>query len=155
MPRFPWFAGRDHDSEVIRFIEETSSKQEKSALSQISVFLLSTSLAVRAVGRRAVHHLLKQMPARRLLELDDEVRRSWTWNISNDWEHVSPGVIRDLTSDGSTRSSVLGLLSFHRNGHVRQEAIRLLAWIPIGGIPANFLAVKGLIPARDSGISWD
>ena len=40
---------------------------------------------------------------------------------------MSPAAVRTLGTDESTRSSVLGLLSFHRNGYVRHEAIRLLA----------------------------
>ncbi|MFI5461079.1 MAG: hypothetical protein ACHRXM_37200 [Isosphaerales bacterium] len=47
--------------------------------------------------------------------------------MSDAWEQLTPAGVRTLITEGSTRTSVLGLLSFHRNGYVRHEALRLLA----------------------------
>jgi HEAT repeat protein len=77
--------------------------------------------------------LLGKMSPIQLLHVDDEVRRWWQWSwCGNYWERVSPALIRELPTDETTRSSVLGLFSFHRDGYVRHEAIRLLTQIHDG-----------------------
>ena len=40
---------------------------------------------------------------------------------------LTPADVHGLITEEPTRTSVLGLLSFHRNGYVRHEAVRLLA----------------------------
>ena len=45
----------------------------------------------------------------------------------NEWKRLTPADVRTLITKGSTRTSILGLLNFHRNGYVRHEALRLLA----------------------------
>jgi hypothetical protein len=41
--------------------------------------------------------------------------------------NIRPAQVNSIAAEESSRVSVLGLLSFHRNGYVRHEAVRLLA----------------------------
>jgi hypothetical protein len=62
-----------------------------------------------------------------LLHLSGVVGWSWGWYISNAWDNLTPKGISALLVDLESQAAVLGLLSFHRIGYVRQEAVRLLA----------------------------
>lgn len=51
---------------------------------------------------------------------------SWSWFIGYAWQRLTPADVHALITEASTRTSVLGLLTFHHNGYVRHEALRLL-----------------------------
>jgi hypothetical protein len=61
-----------------------------------------------------------------LLHLTGIVGWSWGWYISDAWDKVTPKGISTLLVDRESKTAVLGLLSFHRSGYVRHEAVRLL-----------------------------
>ena len=122
-----WFFRHDRDAEIVRVLEQIAEQGEPGAMSGVANCLFSPSAEVRAAASRAIHHLLGRMPPEQLRNLGEVVGRSWGWFIWDAWEQLTPAGVQTLITEESTRTSVLGLLSFHRNGYVRHEALRLLA----------------------------
>jgi hypothetical protein len=86
------------------------------------------------------------------------------WYISDAWDKLSPKAVSALLIDPETQTAILGLLSFHRNGYVREEAVRLLAsvndgtelpflligqndWVDVIGVEAQLAVSERLRPA--------
>jgi HEAT repeat protein len=70
--------------------------------------------------------ILSSVEPEELLELEDIFHRLTEYGFQ-EFNKVVPGQVTLLARDDRCRISVLGLLSFHRNGYVRHEAVRLLA----------------------------
>jgi HEAT repeat protein len=99
-----------------------------------------------------------------LLHLSGVVGWSWGWYISNAWDKLIPKEISALLVDLDSQAAVLGLLSFHRSGYVRQEAVHLLArettgdelryllirqndWVSVVATEAQTAVNKRLVPS--------
>ncbi len=70
-------------------------------------------------------NLLSGFAPAELLNLEDVFGQMSFYSIEG-WDEISPSDVQEI-SKGSRRLWALGLLSFHRNGYVRHEAVRLLA----------------------------
>jgi HEAT repeat protein len=121
------FFQSDRDAEMVKVLQLIARQAELGAISGIVNYLISPSKEVRNAASLTVHSLLDRLPPERLRHLGDVVSGSWNWFIGYAWERLTPAGVQSLIGDPSTRTSVLGLLSFHRNGFVRYEALRLLA----------------------------
>jgi hypothetical protein len=117
----------DHDDEIVTVLEKIAEQAEPGAISGMVSYLFSPSSEVRTAACRTVHSLLDRLPPEQLRHLGDMLTDSWGWSVGHAWERLTPTGADSLIADKSTRTSVLGLLSFHRNGYVRHEALRLLA----------------------------
>ena len=118
----------DREAEIANVLEQVAERGEPGAISGVVNCLFSTSSEVRTAASRTVHSLLDRLPPEQLRHLGDMVTDSCSWFVGYAWEQLTPAGVHKLITDGPTRTSVvLGLLSFHRNGYVRHEALRLLA----------------------------
>ena len=117
----------DRDAEIADVLEQVAQEGEPGAISGVVNCLFSTSSEVRTAASRTVHSLLDPLAPEQLRHLGDMVTDSSSWSIGFAWERLTPAGVHKLITEGPTRTSVLGLLSFHSNGYVRHEALRLLA----------------------------
>lgn len=88
-------------------------------------------LVVRAAAARAIRRLVLESSSAGLPELDEAVRRlgreRWVFGDGRGgWIWVVPPKPQDIEV-GSDRIALLGLLSGHRDGFVRQRAVEVLA----------------------------
>lgn len=121
-----WFVQGDRDAEIAKILERVAELAEPDAISVVFNYLFAASREVRAAAARTVHSLLDRLPPERFRHLGEMLGQSWGSFIGYAWERLTPAGIQSLIADPSTRTSVLGLLSFHHNGYVRHEAVRLL-----------------------------
>jgi HEAT repeat protein len=131
MSGFLWLSGRGNDR-IVQSLDQTVDQGSWDALAGVTACLFHPSSEVKSAARRAIHRLLVQVSPERLLHLGDTVGHAWRWYISDAWDRLSPAQVGTLISEGLSRSSVLGLLSFHHDGYVRHEAVRLLSKIHDG-----------------------
>ena len=61
-----------------------------------------------------------------LLELDEQVRWLYDWNVGEAWTKLRAQDVSKLPATERSRGLVLGLASFHGNGYVREAAVEAL-----------------------------
>lgn len=92
-------------------------------------FLFGRSRKLKVANCLAIHRLLTSVSSEELLKCEVQFA---SWFMPRMWNTLKPTQIDTLVADELCRSSILGLASFHRNGYVRHEAIRLLTRIHDG-----------------------
>jgi hypothetical protein len=127
-----WVFQRQCDSELIRLLDQIAEQGEPGAIPPVAGCLFCASADVKSVAARTIQRLLTQTPPEALLDLGDLLGCSYGWYVSRAWEQLKPAEVRSLIGEEPSRTSVLGLLSFHRNGYVRHEAVRLLPQVRDG-----------------------
>ena len=126
------FVGKSIATQTIALVQRIAEQGEAAAVPGIARSLFSELEDVRKEARRAIHQLLAPLAPTDLLHLSVVSDRSYGWWISAAWDQLQPADVTSLIADDSYRSTLLGLVSFHRNGYVRHEAVRLLAGIADG-----------------------
>jgi HEAT repeat protein len=121
-----WFGRTGREDGVIAALDRIRELGELAALGSVAGCLFESSHRVRQAASRTIHHLLSLIPPERLPQLHDAGFGSWRWYLSDAWDRLTPKSVSSLVGDLEHRVALLGLLSFHRNGYVRQEAVRLL-----------------------------
>lgn len=127
-----WFGRKSVASQTIALVERIAEQREAACISAIARCLFSASEDVRKSACRAIHRLIAPLLLHDLLHLSEVIAWSWGWYISDAWEQLKPSKVASLVADPSCRTTVLGFVSFHRNGYVRHEAVRLLSTIHDG-----------------------
>ncbi len=74
----------------------------------------------------SIARLVAACSAEELLQLDEDVRWLYDWNAGRKWIELQPDDISKLPVTKQSRGAVLGIASFHANGHVREAAVRQL-----------------------------
>ena len=137
-----WFGRTGRDEDICSLLFKLAKTSESGALPCVIQFLFSSSVNVRMAAQTVVASLLVQISPYDLLRLEslswDEWHYYWT-----QWREISPSEIRRLATDDQNQlqSSILGFASFHRNGFVRHEAVRLLANVN-DGTELSFLLIR-------------
>jgi HEAT repeat protein len=123
------------DAERVRLVGEVAESREPAAAIPLTRLLFDDSAPVAAAASDAIHQLLSAASPEDLIALDEHMRwESWDW--SSRWQQLRPDEVSALPRTEASRTSVLGLVSFHRSGYVRERAVRLLAAAPAGaGLP--------------------
>ncbi len=111
----------------IASINELAESRSPSALPFAAGYLFFTTKGIAAAARLAVAKLLDSIPTLGLIQLAESMGRSYSW--ANEWHRVTPQQVESLAGPLNQPGYVatLGLLSLHRNGYVRHEAVRLLS----------------------------
>ena len=114
---------------------------EPGAIPYLVRFLLAPSADVASAASIAVHQLILATPVEDLVWLDEQVR-SWSyWQATEPWTHLQPQQVHATAALDESRTSVLGLLTFHPNGRVRQAAVVQLGQLNVSaGLP--FLLIR-------------
>ncbi|MCA9174800.1 MAG: HEAT repeat domain-containing protein [Planctomycetales bacterium] len=83
----------------------------------------------RPLAAAAIHRLLMELPPGDLPHLERVFGRAYGWLCSSE---VTKKDVAGAAGFGAHRTAVLGLLSLHRNGHVRHEALAELGRVHSG-----------------------
>lgn len=129
-PRF-WFGRAKREEGICDLLNALAEKGEPEILPVVARLVTDPSSRVRRSARHLVTSLLATLSPYDLIQLDD--LSSWSYP-ADAWDKVKPSDVADVAGEahGSSHSSVLGVLSFHRNGFVRQEAVRHLTEVQDG-----------------------
>ncbi len=152
------------EEKIIALLGQITSQGEIAAICAISWCLFESSPPIKTTASQSIHRLLSLVSLDRLIHLSGVVGRSWGWEMPGAWDKLAPMRISALLFDLDSQAAVLGLLSFHRNGYVRHEAVRLLAnettgdelryllirqndWVSVIGDDAQTAINKRLVPS--------
>jgi HEAT repeat protein len=117
----------------IPLIEQVGAGGEIAALLSILPLMLNKSAEVAQAASDCVHRLVSTVPPEQFPTLDEDVRKSSDyWYGPDSWCRLNPKQVATLPKTEITQASVMGVVSFHHNGHVREAAIRQLDRIENG-----------------------
>ena len=90
-----------------------------------------------------VKAILDSMDVRELLEFADAVRRGYRWYGATRpaWLTMRPSHVRALRDNEAIPTAILGVISFHGNGFIREAALRTLDQVA-GGAELRYLLVR-------------
>jgi HEAT repeat protein len=123
----PWVGKARHEEAIINLLDQIGLQGEPAAIPTLARCLFFTSNQLKLAASRTIHRLLSLVSPEQLTHLSGVIGWSWGWYISDAWDKLFPADLTTLLLDSGTRAAILGILSFHRNGYIRQEAVRLLA----------------------------
>src|SRR5262245_23679154 len=158
-----WFGKAKREENIIVLLDRITSQGEPAAACSVARCLFESSQQIKTTASQSIHRLLSLVSPDQLIHLSGVVGWSWGWYISDAWDKLTPKGISALLVDLDSQAAVLGLLSFHRNGYVRHEAVRLLAnettgdelryllirqndWVSVIGDEAQTAINKRLVP---------
>lgn len=108
----------------------------------------SWPVSLRRQASASVAAILRRQGVMALAALEPHFRRSpWRQHDGEDWSTLRASDVPALVDDGDPHHAcVLGLLSCHNNGHVREAAVRSLA-ARGEGLPWLLLRINDWVPA--------
>lgn len=138
-----WFGSPRRGGDIVARIVELAAYGEPASIPCICRFLFSKEPVVRETAGQAIASLLAALAPIELLQLADAFNWEYGWHAGQDWSQLQKRSVRKLaqTGEGHLSAAVLGLISFHRNGYVREEAVKLLAKIS-DGAEVPFLLIR-------------
>jgi hypothetical protein len=80
--------------------------------------------AVARAAARTIDILVSSASIKELVGIDEAVRQTWRWRANELWRAI--GDVDALPMDLQHPAAVLGAISFHDDGHVREAAVRRL-----------------------------
>lgn len=121
----------DNRKNLESLLRQVSNSQESATIPYILPFILAKKPDLKATAARAIDSLVKTLPLADLFWLD-ELMRSPVGMIEGTkdwckWQQINPENIDDLLTFEGASLSIIGVASFHRNGYVREAAIKKLA----------------------------
>jgi|HubBroStandDraft_2_1064218.scaffolds.fasta_scaffold12778_1 hypothetical protein len=119
------FVQLDSQDEIIRQIEEAG---EPAAIPDLLPILIIGDRKSILASAKAIHHLLQMLKPTDFVRFDEFVRQAYPdWRVRREpWYSMKPKDVGHLASMGEMSVSLLGIASFHTNGHVREAAVREL-----------------------------
>jgi HEAT repeat protein len=137
-----WFGRAARITAICSLLQQLSSTNDIQAIPHFVSFLFSPSAQVRAAARTAIAVSVSRLSPIDLLQLPDVFAdHQWPPRFPN--ENLTPHNLRQAASEKAepVHAAVVGLASFHRNGFVRHEAVRLLSTID-DGTELPFLLIR-------------
>jgi HEAT repeat protein len=116
----------------VAILQQIKAQGEPAAILWVARCLFESSDKITTTASQTIHRLLSLVSPDQLIHLCDVIGCSWSGYVSDDWDKLKPNGIYNILGDHESRAAVLGLLSFHRNGYVRHEAVRLLSQVETG-----------------------
>ena len=159
-----WFGTAKREGSIIAILDQIKRQGEPAAVCSVARCRFESSQKIRKKASRIIHHLLSLISPDQLLHLSGVMGWSWGWYISDGWDKLSPKGISTFLVDLDSQAAVLGLLSFHRSGYVREEAVRMLVrettgdelryllvrqndWVSVVATEAQTAVNKRLVPS--------
>jgi len=114
---------------VVAILTRIGETDQPAAIVQIVPFLLSNNHNTINAAALAVTRLLAHAQPTDLIWLDSAIRSNTEYlgGRLSQWNELSSLNVEALADLGESSLSVLGILSFHRNGFVREKAVEMLA----------------------------
>lgn len=138
-----WFSTSRPEEEICGLLGQIGDTGEAPALPSVSRFLSNSNAKIQQAARRTVHSLLSQLSPYDLMYVGESFDWAYGWYSRDSWDKLKPtevtGVAGQQGEEGHT--AVLGLMTFHRNGYVRHEAVRQLSKLHDGS-ELNFLLIR-------------
>lgn len=131
-----WLVGRP--DRRVDLIAQTADSGEFAAIPSLLELLFDTSAPVAAAASDCIHRLLLTIHPQSFYTLDEELRSFSYWRVeeyfwtADKWRRLRPKDLPLLLRTASSRVSILGLASFHSNGHVREAAVETLESVDSG-----------------------
>lgn len=132
--------GKNASETAVDLIRQLSELDEWASISVLLRCFFSTDQAVRTAADRALDQVVTQLESYDFL-CSRAICDSWDIHVSAPPDHLQAAKLLAFVARFESRSAILGLLSCHYNGYVRQEAVRLLAQIN-EGIEFPFLLIR-------------
>jgi HEAT repeat protein len=120
------------DGVAPQLIQQLADSQELAAVIPLIDFLFDGSTNVAVSASDAIHRLMAGATTEDLVALDEQVRRWAHSGYPTRWIRLQPGDVLALPKTQMSRTSILGLASFHPSGYVRESAIHQLATMQDG-----------------------
>ena len=138
-----WFFKARPEDTAQRLLEQIGATGEVAALCCVIPYIANAAPKLRQAARGAVKNLLAALSPWQLMSFDNWYDWSWYWSNSERWNNLKPSDVEGLAGsiEDSAHAAVLGLLSFHRNGYVRHEAVRHLSRLTDGS-EFRFLLIR-------------
>lgn len=125
-----WSLSREE--QIIQVLELIKDQGEPAAVVSVARCLFDSHERIATAASRALQHLLSLVSPDQLIHLSDVIGWSWGCYVSAEWDKLTPEGVSALLVDAQSRAAVLGLVSFHHNGYVRHEAVKLLSQVDTG-----------------------
>jgi len=137
-----WTALRSSDVDV-SLLNSIGDSKETAALLDVLPFTLSSKRDVAAAATAAAHKLVLATTADDMAWLDGALRwqSRYSGDLFDEWYKVKPQQVASFERLGAASVSLLGMLSFHHSGYVRQAALNSLDNIS-GGSELRFLILR-------------
>ncbi|WP_417386799.1 HEAT repeat domain-containing protein [Gimesia sp.] len=126
-----WFRQMMGRRDVSSLLRKLGELNEPAALPYVAQFLTSADRETKVAARETVAALLSNISARDLQALEHQSLWLNASYRNQNWSRIQPAEVAAIVGSPDQReyAAVLSLLSFHKNGYVRQEAVRLLTEI--------------------------
>jgi len=135
---------RTGDRRILEIIERIRQAREPGAIADLMSLGLADETNIRSSARAAIAELVNLLSPESLAPLDEALRRAWGY--LDYWHGLRPDVVsslRPLTRDDVVFSR---LIASHRNGYVRDEALKLPGHGCVcGGSSIHFVASRRLV----------
>ena len=133
----------------VDLISAIAAAKEPAAIPYLVLYLLNAEGASQQYAATAVESLLAKVSGVDLLRLDQSFRSYYNYHDSlRNWTEIKPSSLNKLDRSSISNLSVLGILSFHPSGYVREAAIGRLAAITTGNeLPYLLIRLNDWVPA--------
>lgn len=116
-----WIGGGD----TLAILDHIGDANEPIAIPHLMSFGFVRNNEVRSRARSTIHRLFCSVPIESLPLIDESLRQSWSH--LDDWYGMRPDDISDLGGSSEADHLYLALMSCHRSGYVRAEALKALS----------------------------
>lgn len=152
---------RAHAPEILAKVKKDN---DLTAIPKAFCWLLtSDDPALKLRAARSIAKLVSRPPMTRLEKLDKLFRDRTSLEWDRDWKREDPANLLLPSLSETEKTIILGLASFHPNGHFREEAVRALSrmtsgaelpflvirlsdWVPVIWNRSNTAVLQRLIP---------
>lgn len=114
-------------TECRQILENLSKNRELHNLRFIYWILLDKHLNLRKETAKALLTLINDIPTKRLAYIDAQCRETTSLEWSFEWKKAHAEDFIDESMSEDEKTVVLGIVSFHPNGYLREKAIKKLA----------------------------
>ncbi|MCP4173416.1 MAG: hypothetical protein GY758_21880 [Fuerstiella sp.] len=139
----PWFFRTNQEKTIQSLLQRIGATGEAAALPCVARFLSNSNTEIQKTARSIVRTLLPQLSSCELMHVGELLNSSYGWHTADSWDDITPSEIAGIAGkpgeDGHV--AVLGLMTFHRNGYVRHEAVRQLSTL-FDGTEFRFLLIR-------------
>jgi len=124
-----WFRAGKQNATICSILKRLSHEAGPEVLPYVMRCLLVSDDHVHQATRRSIFILASKPESRDLSSLNNIFLDDFYWDLQDKWHKIDPNLVRTLAgpADRLEYPHVLGMLSLHRSGYVRQEATRLLS----------------------------